>query len=486
MKKRISRIVAFFVIILMIPVIFLALEAKTPKVYGESYYAELPELYERLKEAPGKRIILIGGSNLAFGVDTVLLENTLKEKGFDYTVCLFGLYGAFGNSVMLDLAEDVLRDGDIVILSFEPDSSAMTDYFGATAFLKAGENNPSLITKLNLDHFDAAIGNYITYLHEKYDIVSSGTGLKLDNVYQKAAFDENCNMIYPREYNIMTLGYDPASPVNLGSLQISDAFSEEVIEFHNEAEKKGAKVYYSFCPVDASSVALSDTEDATLESDLLAYYTNCFEAFGCRIISEPSKYVMESGWFYDSNFHLNEAGSKLRTKYLAEDILAELGCFTDAAIALPSMPVTPAKDVEDSVDTGFFEFAETEEGTAYNINGVTAEGKSQTALTLPASYNGKPVVGFYTQTFADCSKLQELRLPSSIINIPDNAFTGCRSLERLILEHTESPCKISESSLTGCEKLKILVPADSYAMYRDGFGCDVNLWADYISQIYTY
>lgn len=470
----------------MFPAIFILLEARTPKVYGESYYAELPELYERLSSTKGKRIILIGGSNLAFGVDTVLLEETLKEMGYDYTVCLFGLYGAFGNSVMMDLAEDTLREGDIVILSFEPEASAMTDYFGATAFLKAVENKSSLVCKLNLGHFDAVLGNYITYLHEKYEVVSSGAGLKLNNVYQKAAFDENCNMIYPREYNEMTIGYDPSSPIILGDLEISADFSEIVQDFCQTANKKGASVYYSFCPVNASSIVLSDTPDASLENDLLSYYTNCFEAFGCRIISDPSRYVMENGWFYDSNFHLNEAGSKLRTKYLAEDILAELGCFLETSIALPQMPVAPSKELADSADTGYYEFEEIEEGSAFLIKAVTEEGKAQSTLTFPSSYKGKPVVGFDSKALEDCNKLEELRLPSTIINIPDEAFVACSSLSRLILEHTDSPCKISESSLKGCARLKILVPSDSYAMYRDGFGCDVNLWSDYLSQIYTY
>ena len=110
-------------LILALPLSLLLAAAALPDFYGETYYAELPALYQRLYETEGKKLILIGGSSVAFGVDTGLLEGILAEYGFDYTVCPFGLYAAVGTSVMLELAEDKLHctvEGVVDRISDEP------------------------------------------------------------------------------------------------------------------------------------------------------------------------------------------------------------------------------------------------------------------------------------------------------------------------------------------------------------------------------
>lgn len=71
--------------------------------------AQLPALYRRLRDSPGKRLILVGGSNVSFGVDTGLLERTLAQYGYEYTVCPFGLYAAVGASAMLEHTRRLCR-----------------------------------------------------------------------------------------------------------------------------------------------------------------------------------------------------------------------------------------------------------------------------------------------------------------------------------------------------------------------------------------
>ena len=80
----------------------------------------------------------------------------------------------------------------------------------------------------------------------------------------------------------------------------------------------------------------------------------------------------------------------------------------------------------------------------------------------------------------------QLRLPASIQSIPDGLFLPCPHLERLILEHTDAPCAITAHSLDGAPQLRIFVPQAAYFLYRDGVGCEQNLWQPYLNRIYTY
>ena len=82
------------------------MERSVPKQYTQTYYGALSVLYSQLKETDSKKIVIIGNSNVAFGVDSALAEELLKDAGIDYSVRNFGLYGALGTKMMCELAYD--------------------------------------------------------------------------------------------------------------------------------------------------------------------------------------------------------------------------------------------------------------------------------------------------------------------------------------------------------------------------------------------
>ena len=91
-----KRICVILLLVLLLPGLLLGAGAALPEYYGESYYAELPAMVEKLKTTQGPKIVLVGGSNVAFGVDSALMEDLLSQAGESYTVCNFGLYAAVG------------------------------------------------------------------------------------------------------------------------------------------------------------------------------------------------------------------------------------------------------------------------------------------------------------------------------------------------------------------------------------------------------
>lgn len=474
--SKTGKILIAVLLILALPLALLAAALSLPDFYGETYYAELPELYRRLYQTEGSKLILIGGSSVAFGVDTGLLEDTLAEYGYGYTVCPFGLYAAVGTSVMLELAENALAPGDVVVLTVEPTSETMSDHFGATAFWKCCERAPEMLTHLSREKLSAMAGSYIPYLQERFDLWITGTSIQPEGVYAKASFDETGNLIYDRSGNAMALGYDTASPIDLSAVSIQPEFAAQVNAFCARAASVGASVYFSFAPMNRSAL----TDEAAVED----YFTLCNEAFSCPVISNPNDYILDSGWFYDSNFHLNSAGAELRTLLLAEDLLAALGCYEPVSWEMPQMPASIARVENNSADEAFFLFQALGEG--WLVSGLSESGLEQASLTVPASVEGKPVVGFTEDALSGAEQLQELTLPATVERIPDRLFTSCARLERLVLEHRERLCSIGEAPFAGADGLRIFVPTESYSLYRDGDGCETNPWSEYLDRIYTY
>ena len=102
-----------------------------PPQYSETYYGALSDLYSRLKETQGKKIVVLGNSNVAFGVDSALAERLLREGGLDYSVCNFGLYGSLGTKMMCELAYEEIGAGDVVIFTPELFAQSLSTYFSA-------------------------------------------------------------------------------------------------------------------------------------------------------------------------------------------------------------------------------------------------------------------------------------------------------------------------------------------------------------------
>ncbi|MBQ8237712.1 MAG: hypothetical protein IJZ39_06170 [Oscillospiraceae bacterium] len=474
--KKTAKLFIALLLLLAIPVSLLTAGALLPDFYGDTYYAVLSRMYERLETAGKPKIIVVGGSNVAFGLDGALLEALMAQQGYDYTVCPFGLYAAVGTSAMLDLSRDCLNAGDIVVLAVEPTSETMSAYFGAEAFWKCAEGDASLIAKLSREKQAALAGNYIPHVQQRYQILTSGDYPIAQGVYAASSFDGRCDMIFDRPGNAMAVGYDTASPVDLASVQIGADFADQVNEFCALAQRKGASVVMSFSPVNRAG--LTDGSEKAVS----AFFTACNTAFDCPMISDPNRYILDRGWFYDSNFHLNSAGAQLRTCLLAEDLLAWLGCYREIGFEVPAMPASIAQVQDHDANEDYFTFAPVDGG--WLIAGLTERGLEQIQLQVPAAHQGKPVIGFTSDALHDADVLAELRLPETIESLPDGLFRDAGNLTRLVLEHTGSVCSVGEDVFRDADQIRIYVPASVYPMYRDGYGCETNLWEPYLDRIH--
>lgn len=481
MKKPIRSIIISILLLCLLPCILLTAAFSLPAYYQEAYYAELPAMFHRLQQAQGPRLIVIGGSNVAFGLNGEQLENSLADQGYHYTVCPFGLYAAVGTSAMLDLTAGELRQGDLIVLALEPTIETLSTYFGATSFLKCAESSADLLLHVSRNKQAALIGNAIPYLQERWAIRTSGIVPIADGVYAKASFNDRCDMIYDRAGNTMALGYDTANPIDLNALTIEDAFVEQLRNFCRLAEKRGAAVVLSFSPI--NKLALTDASEAAVQR----YFDLCNTMIPCSMISDPHHYIMESGWFYDNNVHLNTSGAALRTMLLSEDILSYLGCYAMPKAAAPEMPASIYAAPQHTGDTDAFIFQPLTDkmgaAIAYQVAGLTEFGQACSELAVPAQYDGLPVIGIAANAFSGANEINQLTLPATIESLPDNCFAGAANLTRLILLHTEKLCTISNHTFDGAAALTIYVPAASYPLYRDGQGCMSNDWSEKIDMI---
>ncbi|MBR1686376.1 MAG: hypothetical protein IJ708_14670 [Clostridia bacterium] len=478
MKKRMACILAAILLSLILPCTLLLADRMLPTLYGESYYAVLPDMVERLDSAPGKRLIVLGNSDVAFGLDGEGLEQALKGAGETYTVCPFGLYGAVGSAAMLSLSRNALREGDLVVLVVEPVEETLSDYFGAESFLRCAESDRSLLLRLNAAQRNLALGALISDLAARYNIVQSGIAPRPEMPYAREAFNERMDMTYARAGNEMLLGFDVTSPIRLGNVRVDSAFAEMVADYVRHARARGAEVVVSFSPMNRSAV-----EDMAA---MATFFGRVNEALACTVISDPNRYVLDSGWFYDSNFHLNTAGARYRTQLLAEDILCYLGHDEALGFDRPEMPEKVAEVASDAGEDSVFVFTKVEGAEGFLVSGVTGAGREAQSLTVPAYHLGLPVVGLTEAAFTGAEQLEELFIPSTVLSLPAGLFAGNPVFVRLVLLPRDRLPDVGENLFGDNTKAAVLVPAADYSMYRDGVGCETNPWERYLGRLSTY
>ena len=105
-------------------------------------------------------------------------------------------------------------------------------------------------------------------------------------------------------------------------------------------------------------------------------------------------------------------------------------------------PPAPIKEAE-----LFYE--PTADGTGYTV--VHNNTSDAVVATVPATYEGKPVVAIGASAFEMCESLMTVTLPESITSIGESAFLGCTSLLSFALP--DSVTSIGNFAFYGCYNL---------------------------------
>ena len=425
-KRTVRRIVATaLAVILAEQVFFLICGFGLPVQFGDTFMGELKSKYERLKETSGKRIVLVGGSGVAFDCDSALMDDFFPS----YEIVNFGMYAGLGTKAVMDLSENYIHEGDIVILSPEQGEQTFSDYFNGEYMWQAADGAFGMLRDLKSENFDAMLGNFPRFALEKLNYVMKGQKPQTDSIYQKKSFNTygDIELDTCRE-NILPNGYDVNQKVRFTEDVVRPEFMDYMNDWAKRLEKKGAVVWYRYCPVNKLSVEDMD--------DLAAYDVFLRQKLDFPVIGNPENSLMEAEWFFDTNFHLNQPGKEVNTVQLIRDMKAMLGDDRAVTVELPEKPHRTWGDVS----------AETRIWTAKDSE----------------TYQGE----------------ETIVIPENVTQIEDYAFSNCAGLKQIVLEQKDpSKCIVGQHLLDGTGA-EILVPQMSVDSYKRNY-----FWSVYAGRI---
>lgn len=472
MKKTKYRLIVATtcVLLLMTPIFLLVCGFVLPPQYDDTFLGELKYKCEALDQTKGKRIIFVGGSSVAFGVDSALVAEKLPE----YSVVNFGMYAGLGTKVMLDLSMDSVRAGDIVIISPEQEKQTLSNYFNGEAMWQALDGAFPLLKRIDSGDIGNLVGQFPYFASEKLGYVMEKSKPNPEGVYNRSAFNEYGDVV-AREcaYNTMVEEYDRNTLISFDEKVLDADFIDYLNAYAEELTRRGATVWYRFCPMNALAI-----EEG---SDIDKYYEFLQSKLSFYVIGDPNDCVMEKEWFYDTNFHLNASGKVINTNQIIRDIKAMLGDNTATNITLPLKPEIPGTSLilGDNSDEDCFTY-ENNNGEL-TLVGVTQEGALREVLTIPTTYSGLPITKVAASVFAGNTKIHTIIIQENIASISDYAFDGCSSLKIVRLESLDpNRCKIGQYLLEGTGAV-ITVNKDVLSDYKLNY-----FWSVYTDRIVSY
>ena len=421
-KTLLLILLSVAVIISPFAIVF-SIAVASPPCYQNTFVGALGNKFERLNSIEEKKIVIIGGSSAAFGIDSELIEKYLGMP-----VVNFGLYASLGTKLMLDLSRSAINDGDIVIVAPELDAQTLSLYFNSETALQAMDGNFGMLRYVGSDNIFSVLSGMWKFAiakqsYKKTDIPNP------DGVYNSNNFNEYGDLEYPRDSNIMSLYYDPNVMINPDPAVLSAEFTEYLNDYTEFCKRRGAEVYYSYAPM--NELGFDGGYDESALIDFADYLKSEIDA---PVISNIDDYVYDAGYFYDTNFHLNDSGVRVHTVNLIKDLLLELGIPTFVDEKIPQAPDLPFFDVRwygEDENAKFFELEKMENG-AYRITGLSELGKTVKTLTLPLGYDGYMVMSVGKGAFSG-GAVEKIVLPeeSNIKNFESSSFAGASHVSEL-------------------------------------------------------
>ncbi len=298
-KKNIVFAGKLLLMLLLVLGFFLHL---SPQYLG-NYQASLLDKMERLKSIEGPKIVLIGNSNLAFGMDSEELE-----QAFGLPVVNMGLNGGMGNAFHERMALTNVTEGDIYIVCHSEYSDDGTILDVDLTWITI-ENHFDLWKLVGKNDWKAMFAAYPAYLKRCLSLWLTNTGNRDDHhVYCRSAFNAYGDIEWDDQGETFDFGE--------GSVQLpkmADVTTQRLNRLSADLQERGATLLVAGYPI-------ADTPDRPSDEEIAAYARQLSEKLDAPVISDFRDYIFPEEYFFNTALHLTNTGKRARTRQLIYDL----------------------------------------------------------------------------------------------------------------------------------------------------------------------
>lgn len=305
MRAFILKLLAFLLLLGAALLALALLVPPTPRASTSLIFAKLDK-DALLRDTPGPRLILVGGSNLSFGIDSRLLKDELGLSPINTAI-----HANLGLTYMMASVLPYVRPGDLVILAPEYEQFYGDRAYGAQELLR---------TVIDVDRPSSALLSLRQWAHiapylPRFALSKLRPGEYRfmrpaePGVYERRSFNQ---------YGDATVHWGlegkPFAPHEPASGRFNDGVVAEIAAFERRVRERGAALYLTFPGFQAASFANMRGQIEQIEAKL--------RERGLVLLGAPERYAMPERLMFDTPYHLTRQGVELRTRLLIADLRA--------------------------------------------------------------------------------------------------------------------------------------------------------------------
>jgi hypothetical protein len=282
-----------------------------PSLPENSYNLAIIDKHRILAGTKSPKIVLAGGSNLAFGIDSMEIQNK-----FHIPVVNMGIHAGIGLGRILDDISPFLNSGDILLIV--PEYSHFTDAWNGSgaAYELIFDVRQYRLLWSSYYGLPGGFSNYLSTSLElwgllllKKQIFSQEPIVQNPLAYSRDGFNEYGD--YIKHLNMENQSFSSSN--NLGTL--NQAYLNHFFQLVDYFSGLGIMVILSYPCYEEQSFHNS--------TEFIKKLDMAFKAKeNLLVISNPEFYCFPHDCFYDTFYHLNKKGRSMRTSQLIQDLQA--------------------------------------------------------------------------------------------------------------------------------------------------------------------
>lgn len=283
--------------------------------HNDSYLLEFADKRERLESLDGQRLVFLGGSNVAFGLDSRMIEQKTGMRVVNY-----GMHAGLGLKYLLDTAKPLLCQGDVVVVMpeynhfYESSCNGETGTMGMIPWY----GKPKDFLDLNTQQWHRMTVGFIKNLVQApiNDFkMRRGKEDKKVFSYSRSGFNEYGDEI--SHWNLPSDAVMTKEGIGTATFQsLNEKFIRYFIQWAEDLQARGCRVILMPPAVSADFMRISVTHVEKLASIL--------KSQGHPFAAAPEEFMYPIDYMYNTYYHLNRKGVIANSNQICEALKTEL------------------------------------------------------------------------------------------------------------------------------------------------------------------
>lgn len=287
--------------------------------------ASINAKHARLANLPSPRLMLVGGSNVLYGLDS---RTIAEEAGMPHVVNM-ALTSVVGLHFMLKEVEPSVRPGDVVLVSPEYDHFCRNPT-SARDLIWLLERRPSVLLGFPAEHWKLVMDRALHHLAAviRAEVFRKGARPDLGPTHVK----------WINEYGDNTASRTLLEPPPVAAWQLEcsegrkglmDEQVERIAEYKRSVETRGARMLLTYPTFDQSQYRKNEADIGELHRRLEAL-------FGPALLTQPNETAIPAASLYDTHYHPDETEKIRRSRLVGQRLAAYLRAQSDTVVEATS------------------------------------------------------------------------------------------------------------------------------------------------------